>query len=280
MIASIRTPLMHRLAGDDVLAARAGGGDELAFATLVRRLQPRLLAYCATILGNVPDADDAVQNTFIKAHDGLRAGTTSSPSARGSTGSRTTRRSRSCAAAARSGELVATVPDHAHGPAETVAVREEVRAVLHAIGELPDRSRDAFLLREVGGMRHAEVAEVLGTSPGTARQAVFEARVALQDDRAGRDASCHAIREEISARERRRASRTVRGHLRSCTACRDWSDAEGQRRKVLGLSPHAGAAARGRRRTLDLGRRAGRRRGGDRRRDREDRRRRSPPSRR
>src|SRR3954469_13243467 len=74
MIASMRTPLMHRLAGDDVLAARAGGGDDLAFATLVGRLQPRLLAYCATILGNVSDADDAVQNTFIRAHDGLRAG--------------------------------------------------------------------------------------------------------------------------------------------------------------------------------------------------------------
>ncbi len=112
--------------------------------------------------------------------------------------------------------------------------------MLHAIGELPDRSRDAFLLREVGGMRHAEVAEVLGTSPGTARQAVFEARVALQDDRAGRDASCHAIREEISARERRRASRTVRGHLRSCTSCRDWSDAQRERRKALGMAPHAG----------------------------------------
>ena len=240
MIASIRTPLMHRLAGDDVLAARAGGGDELAFATLVRRLQPRLLAYCATILGNVPDADDAVQNTFIKAHDGLRAGDHVLAVrpwlyriAHNEAISLMRRRRPA-------GELAATVPDHAHGPAETVAVREEVRAVLHAIGELPDRSRDAFLLREVGGMRHAEVAEVLGTSPGTARQAVFEARVALQDDRAGRDASCHAIREEISARERRRASRTVRGHLRSCTSCRAWSDAEGQRRKVLGLSPHAG----------------------------------------
>ncbi len=271
MIASMRTPLMHRLAGDDVLAARAGGGDDLAFATLVRRLQPRLLAYCATILGNVQDADDAVQNTFIRAHDGLRGGDhvlAVRPwlyRIAHNEAISLMRRRRPAA------ELVATVPDHAHGPAEAVAVREEVRAVLHAIGELPDRSRDAFLLREVGGMRHAEVAEVLGTSPGTARQAVFEARVALQDDRAGRDASCHAIREEISARERRRASRTVRGHLRSCTSCRDWSDAQGKRRKVLGLTPSAGASDRGRRRTVDLGRRAGRRRGGDRRRDREDR---------
>jgi RNA polymerase sigma factor (sigma-70 family) len=240
MIASIRTPLMHRLAGDDVLAARAGGGDDLAFATLVRRLQPRLLAYCATILGNVQDADDAVQNTFIKAHDGLRGGDhvlAVRPwlyRIAHNEAISLMRRRRPAS------ELVATVPDHAHGPAEAVAVREEVRAVLHAIGELPDRSRDAFLLREVGGMRHAEVAEVLGTSAGTARQAVFEARVALQDDRAGRDASCHAIREEISARERRRASRTVRGHLRSCTSCRDWSDAQGRRREALGLAPHAG----------------------------------------
>src|SRR4051794_30090932 len=241
MIASMRTPLMHRLAGDDVLAARAGGEDDLAFATLVRRLQPRLLTYCATILGNLSDADDAVQNTFIKAHDGLRAGDHILAVrpwlyriAHNEAISLMRRRRPA-------GELVATVPDHAHGPAEAVAVREEVRAVLHAIGELPDRSRDAFLLREVGGMRHAEVAEVLGTSPGTARQAVFEARVALQDDRAGRDASCHAIREEISARERRRASRTVRGHLRSCRSCRDWSAAQRDRRKALGLAPLAGA---------------------------------------
>ena len=148
-----------------------------------------------------------MQNTFIKAHDGLRGG----DHVRAvrpwlyriahNEAISLMRRRRPV------GELVATVPDHAHGPAEAVAVREEVRALLHAIGELPDRSRDALLLREVGGMRHAEVAEVLGTSPGTARQAVFEARVALQDDRAGRDASCQAIREEISARERRRASR-------------------------------------------------------------------------
>ena len=191
------------------------------------------------------DADDAVQNTFIKAHDGLRAGDhvlAVRPwlyRIAHNEAISLMRRRRPAA------ELVATVPDHAHGPAETVAVREEVRAVLHAIGELPDRSRDAFLLREVGGMRHAEVAEVLGTSPGTARQAVFEARVALQDDRAGRDASCHAIREEISARERRRASRTVRGHLRSCTSCRDWSDAQGKRRKVLGLTPSAGVPIAG-----------------------------------
>ena len=240
MIASTRTPLMHRLAGDDVLAARAGHGDDLAFAALVRRVQPRLVAYCATLLGNAQDADDAVQNTFIKALAGLRAGE----------GVRAVRpwlyriahneaislmRRRRPAT-----ELVATVADHAHGPAETVAVREEMRAVLDAIGALPDRSRDAFLLREVGGMRHAEVAQVLGTSPGTARQAVFEARVALQDDRAGRDASCQAIREEISARERRRASRTVRGHLRSCTSCREWSDAQSRRRKVLGITPGAG----------------------------------------
>ena len=75
-------------------------------------------------------------------------------------------------------------------------------------------------------MRHVEVAEALGTSPGNARQAVFEARIALQDDRAGRNASCQAIREEMVRRERRRASRTVRGHLRSCNACRAWSDAE------------------------------------------------------
>ena len=240
MIASIRTPLMHRLAGDDVLAARAGGGDELAFATLVRRLQPRLLAYCATILGNVPDADDAVQNTFIKAHDGLRAGDHVLAVrpwlyriAHNEAISLMRRRRPA-------GELAATVPDHAHGPAETVAVREEVRAVLHAIGELPDRSRDAFLLREVGGMRHAEVAEVLGTSPGTARQAVFEARVALQDDRAGRDASCTR-----SARRSPRASAGARRGRSAGTCGRARRAATGPTQRASGARCSGSRPTRG-----------------------------------
>src|SRR5918911_599533 len=239
MIAAMRNPLPHRLAGDDALVARARAGDELAFAVLMRRMQPRLTAYCTAILGNVQDADDAVQNAFIKALAALRRDDAVEAvrpwlfRIAHNEAISLMRRRRPVS------ELVATVEDHAHGPAETVAVREEVRAVLEAIGELPDRSRDALLLREVAGMRHAEVAAVLGTSPGNARQAVFEARVALQDDRAGRDANCQAIREEISVRERRRASRAVRGHMRACTSCQAWSAAQTQRRPVLGLAPGA-----------------------------------------
>jgi RNA polymerase sigma factor (sigma-70 family) len=245
MIVSMRTPLLHRLAGDDALAARAGAGDDLAFAALVRRVQPRLHGYCAAILANAQDADDAVQNTLIKALAGLRRGERVMAvrpwlyRIAHNEAISLLRRRRPAS------ELVATVADHALGPAETVAVREEMRAVLHAIGELPDRSRDAFLLREVAGMRHAEVAEVLGTSAGNARQAVFEARMALQDDRAGRHASCQSIRAEISGRERRRASRAVRGHLRSCRSCRAWSDAQAERRRILGLAPGVPLAGAG-----------------------------------
>ena len=245
MIALMRTPLVHRLAGDESLAARARAGDELAFAALVRRMQPRLHAYCSAILGDAQDADDAVQNTFIKAHaalsvdDEVRAVRPWLHRIAHNEAISLMRRRRPVS------ELVATVEDRAPGPPEAVAEQEEIRAVLQAIVELPERSREALLLREVGGLPHVEVAQALGTSPGNARQAVFEARIALQDDRAGRNASCQAIREEMARRERRRASRTVRGHLRSCNACRAWSDAETRRRQVLGLAPSAGVSLAG-----------------------------------
>jgi RNA polymerase sigma factor (sigma-70 family) len=208
-------------------------------------MQPRLHAYCSAILGDAQDADDAVQNTLIKAHaalgadDEVRAVRPWLHRIAHNEAISLMRRRRPVS------ELAATVEDRAPGPPEAIAEQEEIRAVLQAIVELPERSREALLLREVGGLRHVEVAQALGTSPGNARQAVFEARTALQDDRAGRNASCQAIREEMSRRERRRASRTVRGHLRSCDACRAWSDAETRRRQVLGLAPGAGVSLAG-----------------------------------
>ena len=43
-------------------------------------------------------------------------------------------------------------------------------------------------------------------------------------DRAGREAPCEGIRQELSAGDaRRRPTRRARGHLRGCSACRSWS---------------------------------------------------------
>jgi RNA polymerase sigma factor (sigma-70 family) len=56
---------------DDDLFERAAEGDEHAFASLVRRYQERLFNTVYRLLGNEADAQDVVQETFIKAYQSL-----------------------------------------------------------------------------------------------------------------------------------------------------------------------------------------------------------------
>jgi RNA polymerase sigma factor (sigma-70 family) len=56
---------------DDDLFDRAAEGDERAFANLVRRYQERLFNTVYRLLGNEADAQDVVQETFIKAYQSL-----------------------------------------------------------------------------------------------------------------------------------------------------------------------------------------------------------------
>jgi RNA polymerase sigma-70 factor (ECF subfamily) len=56
---------------DAVLARLAAGGDDRAFAELVRRHAPRVRALCSATLRNEAEAEDASQESFLKAHRAL-----------------------------------------------------------------------------------------------------------------------------------------------------------------------------------------------------------------
>lgn len=229
------TPLL-RLSTDDTLVRRATGGDDDAYALLYDRYRVRLEAYCRGILRHDEDARDAAQNALAAAYQALRRGThpaTFRPwlfrIAHNEAISLLRRRRVSA-------ELPETLPGGQRGPADALELREELTAVLDAVRALAPGARSALLLRELAGLEYPEVAQVLGTTPGGARQAVFEARVALQDDRVGRGTDCEVIRHELSVHDgRRRQSRQIRGHLRGCGSCRDWSRAQRQRRQRLAL---------------------------------------------
>src|ERR1700754_2790159 len=69
-----RLPL-HLLRLDDRrLAARVGAGDEAAFAALYERHRAALLSFCRHMVGNREDGEDALQQTFLRAHRALAAG--------------------------------------------------------------------------------------------------------------------------------------------------------------------------------------------------------------
>jgi len=58
---------------DDELVALLRHGSDPAFETLAARYQPRLLRFCASMLGSREDAEDALQDVLISALGALRA---------------------------------------------------------------------------------------------------------------------------------------------------------------------------------------------------------------
>src|SRR5262245_18055965 len=50
-----------------------------------------------------------------------------------------------------------------------------------AIAKLPEGARAAFLLHDVEGFQHQEIAEILGISEGTSKSQVHKARLRLRD---------------------------------------------------------------------------------------------------
>lgn len=144
-----------------------------------------LKAYCRRMLGSPSEAEDAVQETLLRAWRG----------AGGFEGRAVLRTwlyriaTNVCfdAAQARSRRAVPvddvsqlTVAFAEADPAELALDRETVRlALMAAVGKLPPRQRAVLLLREVLCWRAHEVAELLGTSVAAVNSALQRARAAL-----------------------------------------------------------------------------------------------------
>jgi RNA polymerase sigma-70 factor (ECF subfamily) len=182
--------------GDETLAARAAAGDNSAFETIVRRYQARIFRLACRLTSDT-DAPDVLQETFLQVYRHL-------PSFRGESQFGTWLYRIACNAAlmhrrasarrpAESLELFLPRFDsqgkHAATPAELqVACRVDElldRQVLaekarEVIARLPDRYRDAFVLRDLEEMSTADAARALGVEPATVRQRVHRARLMLR----------------------------------------------------------------------------------------------------
>jgi RNA polymerase sigma factor (sigma-70 family) len=235
-----------RLAGDDRLVRLAAEGNERAFATIYERHHQGLYRYCRSILGDDQDAQDALQNTMLKA---LRA----LPGERRELALKPwlyrVAHNEAISVLRRRGadasiEDLDEVPDARGGDAAT---RERLRTLVSDLAELPERQRSALVMRELSGLSYREIGAALETSPAAAKQAVYEAREGLYELSQGREMECEAARRSISERDRRiLRGRRLRAHLRSCGDCRTFEHAIRSRRADLAaLAPPlpAGAAA-------------------------------------
>ncbi len=70
---------------------------------------------------------------------------------------------------------IALAPDHAPGPPAQLQGAELMAAIEQALGELPARQRQAFLLRNFEGLDVAETATAMGCSEGSVKTHYFRA---------------------------------------------------------------------------------------------------------
>lgn len=179
------TPILSstllRTQSDRRLVALAQQGYERPFETLVERYRRPLQRYCGRIVSS-SRAEDAVQQSFLKAWTGIQAG--------GEVRDfrawlyRIARNSALDLARERNEtfeELDEELRAPPHVEPASIAQRQgELRATLAAVTALPASQRDALLRTAVGGEAVTDVATQWGTSAGAVRQLVYRARASVR----------------------------------------------------------------------------------------------------
>jgi RNA polymerase sigma factor (sigma-70 family) len=231
------SPLRLPRLGDDRLAALAAGGDERAFEALYDRHHRALLGFCRHMLGTLDEAEDALQQTFLRAHRALE-----------SRGAPTELRpwlytiARNCCLTMLSARRPAGDDDEARlastdGLGEQVQTRADLRAVVADVERLPEDQRAALVLAELADLSHEQIAEVIGVRAGKVKALIHQGRTTLIAERDARDTPCASVREELAtARGGALRRGPLRRHLRLCDGCRAYRVAVDHQRRALALA--------------------------------------------
>jgi RNA polymerase sigma-70 factor (ECF subfamily) len=167
------------------LARRCQEGDVQAFETVYRRHAGRLYTLAVRMAGSAQEAEDLLQEVFLNAY--RKMGSYRGEASLGTWLYRLSinhcldhRRSRRVRQARITDSL------DADGAPEPAAQRGTMLSAVsrmdleRAIGQLPDGCRAAFLLHDVEGFEHQEVAVILGIATGTSKSQVHKARLRLR----------------------------------------------------------------------------------------------------
>ena len=174
-------------AGDEALLQGCRRGEVESFERLYALHGARMKSIARNLLGHESDAEDAVQEAFLKIYRG--AGSFRGTSAVSTWIYRilvnvcydTLRRRKRRAEDA----LTLEPPESERGPRDAGAAApgdHPLRiAIEQGVARLKPRQRDVFLLSAVEGFSHREISEVLDIPEGTSRTLLFEAKRHLQD---------------------------------------------------------------------------------------------------
>ena len=178
---------------DAELVARARSRDEAAVRSIMQSNNRRLYRLARGILRNDSEAEDVVQETYVRAFTNLER-------FRGESSLSTwlariamnealgrLRRQRpsvewtSLPQGGLEAQIIQFPLSSADDPEKSMAQREIQRVVEHAIDELPEAFRIVLITRVIEGMNVEETADILGLKPETVKTRLHRARTMLRD---------------------------------------------------------------------------------------------------
>lgn len=174
-------------ATDQDVVERVRGGDQDAFRLLVERHSRGIYRAAFRITGNAADADDVVQETFLRAYRAIERF-----DARATFTTWLHRIAINCAldlidarkrrdGRVNDDEDLAAIASPAASPDRVVHGIEMQRAVATAMERLSGNERTAFVLRHFEGMPLEEIGQVLGTQLNATKNTVFRAVKKLRE---------------------------------------------------------------------------------------------------
>lgn len=187
------------------LVTRARGGDREAFDGLVELYAPQVYNLSLRITGSPEEAEDCVQETFVRAFGAMRSFRGEAAFftwlyrvalnvARDAARRRTHRPLLISELAGPDPQVPVpdvadTGPPSVHGPLADPSARPEEALVaerrrqllLRAISSLPPHHREVIVLYDLQGLSYEQVARVTNTRVGTVKSRLSRARLALKD---------------------------------------------------------------------------------------------------
>ncbi|MDQ3808846.1 MAG: sigma-70 family RNA polymerase sigma factor, partial [Chloroflexota bacterium] len=165
-------------------------GDSASFGLLVRRYQQIAFRLAYLIAGDAADAEDIVQDAFIKAYGALGAFRPQAPfrpwllqivANEARNRRRTASRRAQLALRAAEERPPGSDSDAGQSPESDVLAREQRQSLLDALDRLRDEDRQAIALRYFLDLSEAEMANALGCPRGTVKSRLSRALGRLRE---------------------------------------------------------------------------------------------------
>lgn len=181
----VREEAVNSNEDDFSLAQKASGGNIAAFEILYERYHRRTYSLCLRMTSSPTEAEDLTQEVFIQLF--RKIGSFRGASAFSTWLHRLTvnqvlmhfrRRSVKSEKTSEDGEMPEQVVSGTEDP-NRMPVVDRI-ALNNAIGELPNGYRNVFLLHDVEGYEHEEIARLMGISVGTSKSQLHKARLKLR----------------------------------------------------------------------------------------------------